>query len=404
MLYLIPLRSLRESFMQLILKKGEEKRIQAGHPWIFSNELESIEKCEPGEIVEVYDFRHNFIGRGYYNPHTLIAVRLLTRNQEEEINPDFFKNKIATAYNYRQQIYPQDTSYRLVYSEADGLPGLIIDKYESCLVLQILTAGIQKWQDTICQILVELLNPDCIYARNDSSFRSLEGLPLESDLVYGKLNNPILIQQDGFQFKVDIAGGQKTGFFFDHRDNRKSLSSFIAGKRVLDAFCGTGAWSVYAAKYGVKSILAIDSSETAIGLAKENAELNAVDTMCQFEVMEVFETLDKLEQQKKQFDCIILDPPAFAKSKSHIPTAIKGYREINQRAMRLLTNGGYLVTSSCSYHISRETFLEMLITVAERAKVSFRLIRIGQQALDHPILLNVPETEYLKCMTVQVYR
>jgi 23S rRNA (cytosine1962-C5)-methyltransferase len=390
--------------MQLNLKKGEEKRIRAGHPWIFSNELSKIEKTDPGEIVDVYDFRNQFIGRGYYNPHTLIAVRLLTRNQAEEINADFFKKKISDAIQYRHQIYPQDSSYRLVYSEADGLPGLIIDKYEKSLVLQILTAGMQKWQNVICQILMELLNPECIYARNDSNFRSLEGLPLESKLLYGKLSSPVIIQQDGFQFKVDIVGGQKTGFFFDHRDNRKSLSSFIAGKRVLDVFCGTGAWSIYAAKYGAKEIIAIDSSETAIGLAKENAQLNSIDKICQFQVIEAFDALEIFEQEKKLFDCIILDPPAFAKSKTHIPTAIKGYREINQRAMGLLANGGYLVTSSCSYHINREMFIEMLTSAAEKANTTLRLIRIGQQALDHPIILNIPETEYLKCITAQILR
>lgn len=390
--------------MQLCLKKGEEKRIRNGHPWIFSNELANIGKCEPGEIVDVYDFRHRFIGRGYYNPHTLIAVRLLTRNHREEINIDFFKKKIDAAFYYRRQIYPQDGSYRLIYSEADGLPGLIIDKYESCLVLQILTAGMQKWQETIYLILIDLLKPDCIYARNDSQFRTLEGLPIETKLLFGKLPNPVIIQQDGLQFKVDIAGGQKTGFFFDHRDNRKSLSSIIAGKRVLDAFCGTGAWSVYAAKFGAKEVIAVDSSESAIALAKENAELNGVNNICRFQVAEAFELLKDFEQEKRLFDCIILDPPAFAKSKTHIPTAIKGYREINQRAMRLLSNSGFLVTSSCSYHISREMFIEMLTSAAEKANATLRLSRIGQQALDHPIILNIPETEYLKCLTVQIFR
>lgn len=388
--------------MQLSLKKGEEKRVRNGHPWIFSNELVTVEKAEPGELVDVYDFRHEFVGRGYYNPHTLIAVRLLTRNKEEGINPDFFKKKISDAYTYRQQIYPKDSSYRLVYSEADELPGLIIDKYETRLVLQILTAGMQKWQDTICQILIDLFNPHCIYARNDSNFRSLEGLATEAKLLYGELTNPILIQQNGFKFKVDIASGQKTGFFFDHRDNRNSLSSFIAGKRVLDAFCGTGAWSIYAAKFGAQSVLGIDSSETAIRLANENAKLNSVERICQFQVVEVFATLEKFEVEGKKFDCVILDPPAFAKSKSHLPTAIKGYREINQRAIQLLADKGYLVTSSCSYNVTREMFLDMLLHAAEKAKTILRVIRSGQQALDHPILLNIPETEYLKCVTVQI--
>ncbi|MFB3894887.1 MAG: class I SAM-dependent rRNA methyltransferase [bacterium] len=390
--------------MQLILKKNEEKRIKAGHPWIFSNELSKVDKCEPGEPVDVYDFRHQFIGRGYYNPHTLIAVRLLTRNKEEEINPEFFKRKINDAIKYRQQIYPLDSSYRVVYSESDGLPGLIIDKYEKSLVLQILTAGMQKWQETVIQILVELLNPDCIYARNDSNFRVLEGLSQENNLVYGKLTSPVIIVQDGYQFKVDIAVGQKTGFFFDHRDNRKSLASLVAGKKVLDLFCGIGPWSIYAAKYGAQEVVAIDSSESAIELAKENAKLNQVDKICHFKVEEAFDALERFEQEKQQFEVIILDPPAFAKSKSHIPTAIKGYREINQLAMQLIHPGGYLVTSSCSYHINREMFLEMLTEAAEKAKVGLRLIRIGHQALDHPIVLSIPETEYLKCITVQILR
>lgn len=390
--------------MQLVLKKGEEKRIQSGHPWIFSNELAKVEKSDPGEIVEVFDFRHQFIGRGYYNPHTLIAVRLLTRDKEEEINPEFFKKRINTAIKYRQQISPQDSSYRLVYSEADGLPGLIIDKYDKNLVLQILTAGMQKWQETIIQILIDLTKPDSIYTRNDSNFRVLEGLPQENKLVYGKLNSPIVINQDGCKFKVDITSGQKTGFFFDHRDNRKSLASLVTGKKILDLFCGTGPWSVYAAKYGAKEVLSIDSSESAIALAKENAKLNQVEKICHFKVEEAFDALKNLKEDNQLFDIVILDPPAFAKSKSHIPTAIKGYREINQLAMQLIHPGGYLVTSSCSYHISREMFIEMLTDAAERAKVGLRLIRIGQQALDHPIVLSIPETEYLKCITVQIFR
>ncbi|MCX7919092.1 MAG: class I SAM-dependent rRNA methyltransferase [bacterium] len=390
--------------LQLVLKKNEEKRIRAGHPWIFSNELTKIEKCVPGELVDVYDYRHQFIGRGYYNPHSLIAVRLLTRVQTEEINAVFFKKKLLAAIEYRQQIYPHENSYRVVYSEADGIPGLIIDKYEHCLVMQILTAGMEVWQQTIIDLLIELYQPNCIYLRNDSPFRTLEGLSLESKLIYGTVPDPLIIQQDGLKFKVDIAHGQKTGFFFDHRDNRKSITSFIAGKTVLDAFCGTGVWSIYAAKFGARSVLGIDSSESALAIAQENAALNEVTKLCQFQIGETFETLKRLENEKRQFDCVILDPPAFAKSRTHIPTAIKGYRELNQRAIRLLPTGGYLVTASCSHHISRERFFEMLKSAAEKEKVFLRLIRFGQQALDHPILLTIPETEYLKCVTVQIIR
>jgi 23S rRNA (cytosine1962-C5)-methyltransferase len=388
--------------MQLILKKGEEKRIQAGHPWIFSNELSVIEKYPPGQLVDIYDFRHQFLGRGSYNPQSLIAVRLLTQEKAEQINPAFFRKKLLTAIAYRKRIESQENSYRVVYSEADGLPGLIIDKYENCLVLQVLTAGIELWQTVIIDILIELYKPECIYLRNDSNFRTLEGLTLETKLIYGNIPASLIIQQNGLKFKVDIAGGQKTGFFFDHRDNRNSLADMVIGKTVLDAFCGTGAWSIYAAKFGAQEVLGIDSSESAIAMANENAQLNTVDKICRFQVGEVFETLEKFELEKRKFECIILDPPAFAKSKTHIPTALKGYREINQRAMRLLTDGGYLVTASCSHHISRELFLAMLKTAAEKEKRNLRLIRIGQQALDHPILLNIPETEYLKCVTAQV--
>lgn len=389
--------------MQTItLKYKADKRVRSGYLWIFRNEIYNHKGIKPGELVVVEDYHKKFIGKGYYNPRSFISIRLFTRNPYEEIDSSFFKRRIESAAEYRKKLLPGLSSYRLVYSEGDFLPGLIVDKYENYLAIQTLNLGMELNKKIIVDVLVELFQPAGIYERNDVASRELEGLPLQKGLLYGELPSKIEIVENGLKFKVDIAEGQKTGFYFDQRDNRASLSAFVEGKRVLDGFCGTGAFSIYAASFGAKETLGIDCSSSALSLARENAELNGFSHICSFVEGDMFNELRKLVKQREKFDVIILDPPAFAKSRSDKRDAIKGYKDINLQAFKLLNRGGYLVTSSCSYHMDLETFKQTVNEAAADAGVTARILRTGTQGLDHPILLSVPETNYLKCLTLLV--
>jgi 23S rRNA (cytosine1962-C5)-methyltransferase len=381
-------------------KKGHSTRVRNGHPWIFSNELQATNKIPPGSIVRFHDHQGVFIGTGYYNPHSLIMGRLLSRHPDDIIDDDFFFRRIQSAIKYREMIFPGDLSYRLLYSEGDLLPGLIVDRYDDHLAVQFLTAGMEQWKESIIAILKQCLHPVCIYERSDSVMRSYEHLEPVSQLLWGTPHPFINIIQDNVRFKIDIMAGQKTGFFFDHRENRKSIQSLVSGKRVLDLFCGTGSWSLYAAQAGAVEITGIDSSQNAIDLAKQNCALNSNGDVCRFIKHDAFDAARELCEQKTSFDVVLCDPPAFAKSRQHLATAIKGYLKLNRLAALLVKPGGFLVSSSCSHHIDRKTFREILEVTSLHTGRTMRLIRSGTQALDHPILLSVPETEYLKCMTM----
>lgn len=389
--------------MQIIkLKKNEEKRILNGHPWVFSNEIENFSsQIEPGTIVDIEDYKGRFIGRGYFNPRSLISARILTR-EKEETDADFFKKKIQAANEYRRNVFPTEASYRVVYSEGDFLPGLIVDKYENVIVIQSLTAGIEKQLDNICGALIDMFKPEAIIAKNDTAIRELEGLKPETKILYGKLPDELVIERNGLRFAVDIISGQKTGFFFDQCENYLRLADIVKNKDVLDCFCYVGGWSLHAARYGAKSVIGIDSSEKAVSLANKNAALNSLADRCSFEAAEVFDKLRALNKEGKQIDAIILDPPAFVKSKAKIKQAIKGYKEINLQAMKLLRQGGYLITCSCSHHLSQEMFFNLLNDAALDAKKSARLVELRAQARDHPMLLAVKETAYLKCAILQM--
>ncbi len=389
--------------MQIIkLKRNEEKRILNGHPWVFSNEIEDFPShIEPGTIVDIEDYKNRFIGRGYFNPRSLISVRILTR-EKEEIDAVFFRKRIQAAYEYRKDIFPSAKSYRIVYSEGDFLPGLIVDKYENVIVIQSLTAGIEKQLNNISNILIDEFKPEVIVARNDTGIRELEGLELETKILYGRLSDELFIERNGLKFAIDIISGQKTGFFFDQCENYLRLANVVKDKDVLDCFCYIGGWSLHAARYGAKSVIGIDSSEKAISAAKRNASSNGLADKCSFEIADVFERLRGLNKEGKKFDVIILDPPAFAKSRAKTASALKGYKEINLQAMQMLRPGGYLITCSCSYNISRETFLDMLINAAVDVKRPARLIEFSTQARDHPILLAIKETAYLKFAILQM--
>jgi 23S rRNA (cytosine1962-C5)-methyltransferase len=376
------------------LRQKEERRILRGHPWVFSNELQpgpGIE--EPGELVDVLDFSGRFIGRGYINPHTLIAVRILTRTHEE-INQEFFRKKISTARALRTAL-GLDNSFRAVFSEGDGLPGLIVDKYADTLVVQSSTAGMDRLLQEIIPVLQEEYEPKAIVLRNDISSREIEGLAQETRVIRGEVSDSVLIEESGIHYAVDVLEGQKTGFFFDQRENRLGLKDFVQGERTLDCFCYVGAWSLSAARFGASEVTGIDSSEQAIALASRNAELNGLSA--QFRKADVFDELRAFEQKRERFGCIILDPPAFVKSRAKVREALKGYKEINLRAMKLLEPHGILVTSSCSHHIDQDLFREMLLDAAYSAGRQAKILEMRSQARDHPALLAAKETQYLKC-------
>lgn len=376
------------------LKKGDARRVERGHPWVFSNEIINPPKdAEPGEIVDVLDFSGRFIGRGYYNPRTLISVRLLT-NTREEINRDFLSGRISSARALRQRLGYGD-SYRALFSEGDLLPGLIVDKFGDVLVVQSLTAGIDRLLNDIIPALDDVYTPAAIVLRNDSPSRALEGLPMERRVVKGELAEQLIIEESGIRYAVDVLTGQKTGFFFDQRENRLALRGLVKDRKVLDCFCYTGAWSLSAAKFGASEVMGIDSSDKAIALAVQNAAMNNLNVF--FKNADVFDELKEMEKRQERFGCIILDPPAFVKSRAKIREAVKGYKEINRRAMRLIEPGGLLVSCSCSYHVNQDLFREMLIDAAHAAGRGVRLLELGSQARDHPMPLAAREAQYLKC-------
>ena len=380
--------------MNLPMNKIFIQKHHSGHPWIFSNEIKKPKTTiTPGEIVDIYQDK-KFLGRGFYNPNSLIAIRKYS-DKEEEFDTALIACRIDQALEYRKS-FINDNSFRLIHSESDNLPGLIVDKYEKNFVIQIHCYGIELKKDLIVDALIKF-SPQFIYEKSDERLRKLEGLNLANGLCYGKKNDLTEIEQGGIKFSVDIENGQKTGFFFDLREIREKLSMLAKDKEILDLFCYTGGFSFYAAKGGAKSVLGIDSSKTAIEIAKHNGQLNNFQQV-NFECGDAF---DFLRDNKKCFDIIILDPPSFTKSKTELSNARRGYKEINFQAMKRLNENGMLITTCCSYHFSEEEFLKVINSAAADAGVNFRIIERATQALDHPVLLNMPESHYLKCYFLQ---
>src|SRR5512142_1773445 len=378
----------------ILLKPKEDRRVLRGHPWVFSNELQQMpEGIVPGDIVDVLDAPGRFVGRGYINPRSLIAVRILTR-KKEDIGVDFLRRRISAARELRASLGFGE-AYRALYSEGDGLPGLIVDKYAGTLVIQSLTAGIDRMLDDVIKALREEYSPNAIVLRNDSGSRALEGLSQEKHVVLGSVEGPVEIEESGISYEVDVLEGQKTGFFFDQRENRLALREYARGRRTLDCFCYVGAWSLTAARYGAAEVIGIDSSEKAVALAMSNAARNKLPA--RFMVADVFDELRALEKKGERFGLIVLDPPAFVKSRAKVREALKGYKEINLRAMKLLEPGGILATCPCSHHIDEALFREMLIDAAYSAGRQARVLEMRSQARDHPVLLAARETQYLKC-------
>lgn len=373
------------------------KRLLSGHLWIFSNELlEGPKDNIPGSVVELYDMKDTFLGVGYINPNSLISVRVLSRDKVS-IDREFMRGRILEALNLRKRLFGTRDALRLVYSEGDYLPGLIVDKYGKCLVIQILTSGMEVFKDIVIGILDDIIGPETIILRNEGPSRTLEGLPLYKEIVKGGSQPLPVVNEEGILFELDPFEGQKTGFFLDQKENRNVFRKFIKGGRGLDLFCYTGAWTLCLASTGAE-VIGVDSSARAVSQAVKNAELNGLQDRASFIKDDVFSFLRKeFEAGERKYDFIVLDPPAFVKSPGKIREAVKAYGEINELAMRLLKAGGILATSSCSYHLSRDMFLDMLRSSGRYSGRGLRLLALRSQDCDHPVLLSMPETEYLKC-------
>ena len=388
--------------ISVFLKKTVGFRVALGHPWVFGNEIGRMEgEAQGGEIAEVKSHDGKFIGRGYINPKSQITVRILTRDKNEPINEGFFFSRILQAWEYRKKIgYTRNC--RLVFGEADFLPALIIDKFDRYFVIQTLALGMEVWKPAIVRALEEIFQPSGIYERNDVPVRELEGMTQIKGFLSAPFDPLVLIEENGLRFEVDLANGQKTGYFLDQQDNRRWLAHIAGGADVLGAFCYTGTFELHAAHYGARSVLGLDISENAVAQANRNARLNGLESVCRFEAVNAFDVLKQWSRDGRQYDVVMLDPPAFTKSREQVPKALAGYKEINIRGMKLLKKGGFLVTSSCTNLVSPELFLQTIDQAARDAKKRLRQVTFQSQSPDHPILRGLENTHYLKFFIAEV--
>jgi 23S rRNA (cytosine1962-C5)-methyltransferase len=384
-----------------ILVKGKEKRVEYGHPWIFRSDIDTVEgSYYPGDIVDIYSSRNKFLGRGFINMRSQIAIRIMTY-EHEEIDYAFLYKRIQNAWEYRKKVAdPQ--SCRVVFAESDFLPALVVDKFAGILVIQTTALGMEKFKFQIVDILNDVIKPDGIFERNDIHVRELEGMEQKKGFLSNEFNTRVEMKENGIKFIVDVENGQKTGFFLDQKENRAALKPFVQNAKVLDCFSHTGSFALHAAGYGASDVLGIDISGHAVEFALENAKLNGMENICRFEAANTFDRLREYDDAGERFDVIILDPPAFTKTKSAIEGAIRGYKEINLRAMKIINSGGFLITCSCSHHIDSEMFLDIVYNAAIDSRRKVRLVEYRSQAKDHPVLLAAEETEYLKCAILQI--
>ena len=396
----------------IVTPKGT-RWVEQGHPWIYEAEVLRLEgEWENGGLVDAISEKGKYLGTGFLSTHSKIRVRLVSRNANDQFDQAFWQRRIQYAWDYRKTVMGEDISCcRVIFGEADGFPGLTVDRFSDILVTQTLSVGMERLKPMLFPLLVRLLRQDGqeirgIYERNDVAIRALEGL--EQNKGWFPLGEPVPdtvteIRENGVRYRVDVENGQKTGFFLDQKYNRLAVAKLAKGRRVLDCFTHTGSFALNAALGGAEHVTAVDVSASAIEMAKENAVRNGLDDRMDFVVADVFDLLPKLaEQGKKEYDFIILDPPAFTKSRKTVDSAQRGYKEINLRALKLLPRGGYFATASCSHFMPSEQFVRMLKSAALDAGVELRQIEARQQSPDHPILWNVPETDYLKFYLFQV--
>lgn len=381
------------------LKRNEEKKVLNGYPWIFANEVQKIEgKDKQGSVAEIKAFDGRYVGKGFINHHSKIIVRILT-TKSEEINKDFFAEKIKIADEGRRELGYND-NYRVVFGESDNLPGLIVDKYGDKLSVQFLSLGMEVIKNDIVDILVKRFAPSAIYERSDVAIREKEGLPLKKGVIYGKNETQSIIVENGLKLIVDLENGQKTGYFLDQKENRDDLKFYVKDKTVLDCFCNEGGFSLCAKKYGAKEVTAIDISKTAIELVEKNAKLN--DLEINTRVADVFEALREYRKSGEKFGVIVLDPPAFTKTADTVKAGYKGYKDINANALKLVEKGGYLVTCSCSQHLTLPLFLQMIKESVFESGVRAKLVELRTQGKDHAVCIGYDESLYLKVAVIKV--
>ena len=386
----------------ITLKPGKDRRLRAGHCWVYKGEIAKIApEAADGGPVDIHDQNERFLGRGLLNRTSQITVRRFT-TQKEEIDRSFFCRRLQTALSYRQRVLPDTATFRVVFSESDQLPGLVLDKYGDHLVLQALTLGIDQRKAQIVEIARDLFKPKAIIERSDVPSRRLEGLSESKGVLFGESDGKVTVAIGAVQFEVNLLEDQKTGFFLDQADNYVEVARHCAGRRVLDCFSYHGGFALFAARAGATSVEAVEISDVAVARARRNVEVNELLGKIEFTCANAFDVLKKYDTDKRQFDVIVLDPPTFTRTKENVDGAVRGYKEINLRALKMLPSGGNLVTFTCSHHIDAELFKAIVLDAAADAKKTVRLVKVLTQSRDHPILPAIPETEYLRGLLLEV--
>ncbi|OGU63447.1 MAG: hypothetical protein A2499_13355 [Stygiobacter sp. RIFOXYC12_FULL_38_8] len=385
---------------KVILKKNEERRINQGHLWVFSNEIDKREDSpQTGDLVQIYDSKGSFVASGFYNANSLITVRVISKEEKYSVE-ELIEKRILSAYNYRKSVYPNRDSFRLVFSESDFLPGLIIDKYNDTFVLQVYSAGIEKNINVVVDTLISKLNAKNIFTKHDEYFRTLEGLPVEDKIYLGTAGEEII--SDGkLKYKINFEKGQKTGFYFDQCDNREFFGKFCKDKTVLDCFCNSGGFGLHAASSGASQVTFVDSSANEIENVKNNRALNELTNETEYVCSDVFDYLEKCATENKKFDIVNIDPPAFAKSKKNLPKAIKAYEKLNRLALEVVNENGFVFSSSCSHHLKKEDFVDAIRAAAVKAGKNIQMVYTNGASMDHPSLPAMNETEYLKFCAIR---
>ncbi|MEJ2346340.1 MAG: class I SAM-dependent rRNA methyltransferase [Gammaproteobacteria bacterium] len=389
----------------LRLKKNEDRRLRAGHLWVFSNEVDAartpLTGFEPGQPVELQASNGRSLGSAYVNPHSLICARLVSRDAAHPLGESLLVHRLQVALSLRERVYAQPC-YRLVYGESDGLPGLVVDRFDSVLVVQITTAGMERVREQIVAALVKVLRPSAVLLRNDSPVRELEGLTGYVEPVLGEVPAQVDLEENGVRFRAALAAGQKTGWYYDHRDNRARLARYVSGRRVLDVFSYIGAWGVQAAVAGAAEVVCVDGSRTALDQLAANARLNGVAGRVHGERADAFDVLKSLREARERFDVVVLDPPAFIKRRKDVKEGVEAYRRLNQLAMRVLSRDGILVSASCSFHLQRAELQRLVLQSARHLDRNVLLLEQGGQGPDHPVHPAIPETDYLKALITRV--
>ena len=394
-------------YPSLRLKKHEDRRLRTGHAWVYSNEVDvkqtPLADFEPGDVVQIQDARGKTLGMAYVNPATLICARLYSRRLNQPLDQAFFIKRLRQALALRELVFSRPF-YRLVYGESDGLPGLVVDRFDSVLVVQITTAGMEQIRDSIVDALETVLQPAVILLRNDSPARELEGLASYAETVLGHLPERVDLEENGTRFQAPLAGGQKTGWYYDHRLNRQRLQAYVKNRQVLDVFSYIGAWGVQALQAGANRVTCVDGSETFLRIAQDNAALNGRADALTTLAGDAFEILKELREQGEHYDVVVLDPPAFIKRRKDIKKGSVAYQRINQLAMQVLRPGGLLVSASCSWHFRRSELLEAMRKAAAISGQSLQIMEQGHQGPDHPVHPAMRETDYLKAYFARVGR